>query len=117
MRSAVSSERHSRAQALPYFNPHSVRNTLAQLGERVCPNPEAFKAWSQNLGHEQVLTTFTSYGSVSHHRQAEIIAGLREPARAGGTKGPAGASAPDAETIAWVMRHVTDVATGTQTTR
>ncbi len=61
-----------------YSNPHSVRNTLAQLGERVCPNPEAFKAWSQNLGHEQVLTTFTSYGAVSHHRQAEIIAALRD---------------------------------------
>ena len=23
---------------LPYFNPHSFRKTLAQLGERVCPN-------------------------------------------------------------------------------
>jgi hypothetical protein len=24
-----------------------------------------FKAWSQNLGHEHLLTTFTSYGNVA----------------------------------------------------
>ena len=34
------------------------------------------KAWSQNLGHENVLTTFSSYGDVARHRQAEIIRGL-----------------------------------------
>jgi integrase len=61
---------------LPYFNPHSFRNTLVQLGEKVCTTPEQFKAWSQNLGHERVMTTLTSYGSVSPHRQAELIRGL-----------------------------------------
>lgn len=58
---------------LPYFNPHSFRNTLVQLGERLCKSPEHFKAWSQNMGHEQVLTTFLSYGQVSSSRQAEIL--------------------------------------------
>lgn len=61
---------------LPYFNPHSFRRTLARLGERLCKTPEEFKAWSQNLGHEQVLTTFSSYGSVPLHRQGEIILSL-----------------------------------------
>lgn len=37
---------------MSYFNPHSFRNTLVQLGQDVCKTPEAFKAWSQNLGHE-----------------------------------------------------------------
>jgi hypothetical protein len=46
---------------------------LVQLGERTCTTAETFKAWSQNLGHEQVLTTFTSYGRVAPHRQAELI--------------------------------------------
>ena len=64
--------------ALPYFKPHSFRRTLAQLGERVCKTPEEFKAWSQNLGHEDVLTTFTSYGAVSSTRQATIIRELGE---------------------------------------
>jgi len=61
--------------SLPYFNPHSFRKTLVRLGERVCRTPEEFKAWSQNLGHEEVLTTFTSYGAVTPHRQAELIRG------------------------------------------
>lgn len=30
---------------LPYFNPHSFRHTLAQLGEQICRTPEEFKAW------------------------------------------------------------------------
>lgn len=64
------------AANLPYFNPHSFRNTLAQLGERVCRTPEEFKAWSQNLGHEKVMTTFSSYGSVAPRRQAELIRSL-----------------------------------------
>jgi hypothetical protein len=61
---------------LPYFHPHSLRKTLARLGEEVCNSPEEFKAWSQNLGHEQVLTTFLSYGSVAVDRQGAIILGL-----------------------------------------
>ncbi|MBS0557000.1 MAG: site-specific integrase [Proteobacteria bacterium] len=64
------------AAGLPYFNPHSFRNTLVALGERLCQSPEAFKAWSQNLGHEGVLTTFLSYGSVATARQGEIIHGM-----------------------------------------
>lgn len=67
---------------LPYFNPHSLRNTLVRLGQDVCKTPEQFKAWSQNLGHEKVLTTFTSYGEVSCQRQGEIIRGLATPQQA-----------------------------------
>lgn len=65
------------AAELPYFNPHSVRNTLVRLGQTVCRCPEDFKAWSQNLGHEHVLPTFTSYGAVDPLRQGEIIHSLR----------------------------------------
>lgn len=64
---------------LPYFNPHAIRRTLVQLGERVCRTPEEFKAWSQNLGHSAVLTTLTSYGEVASHRQSEIIRNLCNP--------------------------------------
>lgn len=62
---------------LHYFNPHSFRKTLVALGQSRCRTPEDFKAWSQNLGHEQVLTTFLSYGSVAESRQGEIIANLK----------------------------------------
>jgi integrase/recombinase XerD len=62
------------AQAgLPYFNPHSFRKTLAHLAYELRLGPEEFKVWSQNLGHEGILTTFSSYGEVSSYRQAEIM--------------------------------------------
>jgi integrase/recombinase XerD len=64
---------------LAYFNPHSFRKTLVQLGERLCRTPEQFKAWSQNLGHEKVLTTFSSYGAVGRERQREILSELGQP--------------------------------------
>lgn len=64
---------------LPYFNPHSFRKTLVLLGQQICQSPEQYKAWSQNLGHEHVLTTFTSYGTVAPLRQAEILRQAGEP--------------------------------------
>jgi site-specific recombinase XerD len=64
------------AAGLRYSNPHCFRDALTQLGERICKTPEEFKAWSQNVGHEHVLTTFTSYGKVATARQAELIRGL-----------------------------------------
>lgn len=63
---------------LPYYNPHSFRKTLVQLGERLCRTPEEFKAWSQNLGHDGVLTTFTSYGAVPADRQGQVMGALRQ---------------------------------------
>lgn len=62
------------AAGLPYYHPHSLRHTLAQMGERLCKTPEHFKAWSQNLGHEGVLTTLFAYGTVPEVRQREIMA-------------------------------------------
>lgn len=64
---------------LTYFNPHSFRNTLTLLGQTFCRNAEDLKAWSQNIGHEKVLTTFYSYGEVGTARQGEIIKGLAKP--------------------------------------
>ncbi|MGP8173195.1 MAG: site-specific integrase, partial [Terracidiphilus sp.] len=78
---------------LPYFHPHSLRKTLARLGEQVCRSPEDFKAWSQNLGHEKVLTTFLNYGSVTCDRQGEILRGLITPRQR--SKSDAGAIAEE----------------------
>ncbi|CTQ55393.1 site-specific tyrosine recombinase XerC [Roseibium album] len=89
---------------LPYFNPHSFRKTLGQIGERQCKTPEEFKAWSQNLGHEHVLTTFTSYGAVSSHRQEEIMGSLCETS-VGEVKAKV---APDMATIQHVLKHLTE---------
>ena len=64
---------------LRYFNPHRFRKALAQLGEKLRRTPEQFKAWSQNLGHEEVLTTISSYGEVAAERQRDIIRELMQP--------------------------------------
>ncbi len=58
---------------LPYYNPHSFRDMLVHHAMRLDLRPEEMKAWSQNLGHADVLTTFTSYGTVPVHRQGELI--------------------------------------------
>ena len=62
---------------LPYSNPHTFRKTLARFGQQTCRTPEEYKAFSQNIGHEAVLTTFTSYGEVPLERHATIIRSLR----------------------------------------
>ncbi|WP_415878966.1 tyrosine-type recombinase/integrase [Methylomonas sp. TEB] len=67
------------AAGLSYFNPHSLRKTLTSLGQQLCQTPEEFKAWSQNLGHEDVMTTLYSYGYVQQSRQGEIIQQLKTP--------------------------------------
>jgi len=80
--------RHAFEKAgLPYFNPHSFRDMLVRYAMTLNLNPEQMKAWSQNLGHTDVLTTLTSYGSVPAHRQGELIRAQRErPAGAANTE-------------------------------
>lgn len=61
------------AAGLPPFGPHSFRNMLvAELYRRRVSIP-VFKASSQNLGHESVLTTLTSYGKISLDEQGRFI--------------------------------------------
>jgi integrase/recombinase XerD len=61
---------------LPYFKPHTVRDTLTQLAYKLGLSPEQLKAWSQNMGHSSVLTTLQGHGHVSIERQGEILAQL-----------------------------------------
>ena len=61
------------AAGIPYFNPHSFRDMLVRHAMKFNLSPEAMKAWSQNLGHAEVLTTLSSYGAVPLSRQGELI--------------------------------------------
>ncbi len=77
--SAAKIFKHAFANAgLPPFSPHRVRDTVAELAKYHCRTPEDFKAWSQNMGHEDVLTTFRSYGSVATGRQVDLMARFRK---------------------------------------
>lgn len=64
------------AAGQPYFSPHTFRHTLGHLMQTTCQSPEEIKAWSQNLGHENVATTLTSYGKLDPHRQGAVIASI-----------------------------------------
>lgn len=69
--------RHAFTSAgLPYFPPHSFRHTLGHLAQDRCATAEQLKAWSQNLGHENLATTLNSYGKIDPHRQGEVIAAM-----------------------------------------
>jgi integrase len=71
------------AAGLPYFNPHSFRDMLVRHIMALDLPLETLKSWSQNLGHQGLLTTITSYGSVPTHRQGELIKkGLPKPGEA-----------------------------------
>lgn len=62
---------------LPPFPPHRVRDTMSDLANEHCRTPEDYKAWSQNMGHDDVLTTFSSYGTVPPGRQMELMSRFR----------------------------------------
>jgi site-specific recombinase XerD len=64
------------AVEVPYFAPHLVRNTVAVEGARRCANGEQFKAWSQNMAHDETTTTWRSYCALPDNRQAELIGQL-----------------------------------------
>jgi integrase len=58
---------------LPYFNPHSIRDMLVHHFMALDLPIETMKCLSQNLGHQGLLTTITSYGSIPTQRQGELI--------------------------------------------
>ncbi|MCD6025918.1 MAG: phage integrase family protein [Solimicrobium sp.] len=62
-------------------NPHSFKNTLVQLGQKIGEAPKQFKAWGQNIGHENVITTFTSYREIGRQRQANVGNELEIPSK------------------------------------
>lgn len=67
---------------MPEYTPDAFRKTLTKFGSDICQTPETFKAWSMNLGHENVATTLNSYLPVTVERQMQIIRDLAfNPAR------------------------------------
>lgn len=61
------------ANGMRYYNPHSFRNTLTALGYELNLGPMEMKAWSQNLGHEKLDTTYNSYGKLDANAQRRAM--------------------------------------------
>lgn len=62
---------------IPNFNPHAIRATLALYGQELCRTPKQVKAWSQNLGHENVTTTDNYYAKLDVNEQFNVLDSLR----------------------------------------
>ena len=84
---------------LPYFNPHSIRDLLVRHIMTLDLPLETLKSWSQNLGHQGLLTTLTSYGSVPTYRQGELI-------KQGLQKQRATSNLPDPDYVAAVVQAI-----------
>lgn len=70
------------AAGLPYYNPHTFRDMLVRYAMSLDLSVMEMKAWSQNLGHSEVMTTLMSYGKVPAHQQGELIQNSRSAQRA-----------------------------------
>lgn len=60
---------------LPVHTPHSLRHMIISEAYRRNLSPRELIAWSQNLGHEGLLTTITSYGKIPLEEQGRLIRG------------------------------------------
>jgi len=69
---AVIKEAFTRAD-LPVFTPHAFRKTLVKWADTRYQTREAFKAFSQNIGHTSVVTTISAYCPVSLEQQKKLI--------------------------------------------
>ena len=58
---------------LPTFTPHRVRDMIVSEAFRRQLPVDELKAWSQNLGHEGLLTTLTSYGHIPLEQQGRLV--------------------------------------------
>ncbi|MBP6884804.1 MAG: tyrosine-type recombinase/integrase [Candidatus Pacebacteria bacterium] len=60
---------------VPYYHPHSLRDTIVKVFIKIRLTEEEKKAISQNFGHENVGTTFGAYGHgrIDEDDQFEII--------------------------------------------
>ena len=63
------------AAGLPKCQPHTIRNTIAIWALENCSQLQ-FKAISQSLGHEHAMTTYNTYGNLTHHDVRKAFASI-----------------------------------------
>ena len=61
-----------------YYHPHTLRHLLVKEFTKMPLTEEQKKAFSQNLGHDNIGTTFGShgYGQLTEDRQIEVMKGI-----------------------------------------
>lgn len=73
-------EKRCKNVGLPYFHPHSFRHLIVNILSKKRLTEEEKRAISMNLGHENVGTTFGSYGygSMSNESAVKIVQKLKD---------------------------------------
>jgi integrase len=66
-------QERSKQTGMPYFSPHKFRHFLINEVQKHISSIEQLKALSQNMGHENMGTTFHGYGAISSGRVSEIV--------------------------------------------
>lgn len=71
-------EKRFKQAGLAYYNPHTLRHLIISELSKAGITEEQKKAISQNFGHENIGTTFGSYGygQISEERQIDLIQNL-----------------------------------------
>jgi integrase/recombinase XerD len=59
--------------ALDYYSPHKFRHFAISEASKHANTTDQLKAISQNIGHENISTTFYSYGGMDPYRVSEVI--------------------------------------------
>jgi integrase len=71
---------------VPYFNPHSFRNTLVAFSSEKDLTWQEMQAVAQNLGHKSLTTTFGSYGQIPAHQQGDLVRNMGKRREARGSE-------------------------------
>lgn len=66
----------ARQQELEYFSPHKFRHFAISEAQKYAHSAEELKAVSQNVGHENLGTTFFGYGHMDTFRVKDVIGGM-----------------------------------------
>jgi len=67
-------KRRAEAAGLRYYSPHKFRHTATVEAFKHCRTAEELRAISQNFGHENIGTTFSTYGKLADYQVEDIIA-------------------------------------------
>lgn len=67
-------KRRAEAAGLRYYSPHKFRHTATVEALKHCRTAEEMRAISQNFGHENIGTTFFTYGRLPDFQVEDIIA-------------------------------------------
>jgi len=66
-------KKRAKQQSLEYYSPHKFRHFIINEASKHTKGAEQMKAVSQNMGHENISTTFYGYGAVNTARVGDII--------------------------------------------